>query len=57
MMKFIVLCAALSVTIAGVDEKKAEELVAAAHKVCPCSNAIWGNVDVGFAISTRVSKD
>jgi hypothetical protein len=26
MMKFIVLCAALSVTIAGVDEKKAEEL-------------------------------
>jgi lipoyl-dependent peroxiredoxin len=56
-MKFIVRCAALSVTIAGVDEKKAEELVAAAHQVCPCSNASRGNVDVGFAILTRVSKD
>jgi len=51
-----VLSAALAVTIAGMDQKKAEELVAAAHKMCPYSNVIRGNVDVGFAISTRESK-
>lgn len=50
-----VLSAALAVTIAGVDQKKAEELVAAAHKICPYSNAIRGNVDVGFTISDRKS--
>jgi lipoyl-dependent peroxiredoxin len=42
-----VLSAGLSVTIAGVDQKKAEELVGAAHQI------IWGNIDVGFTISTR----
>jgi Ohr subfamily peroxiredoxin len=51
-----VLSAALAVTIAGVDQKKAEELVGAAHKICPYSNAIHGNVDVGFTISTRERK-
>src|SRR5271170_2750478 len=45
-----VLSAALAVTIAGVDQEKAEELVAAAHKICPYSNAIHGNVDVGFNV-------
>ncbi len=48
-----VLSAALAVTIAGVDQKKAEDLVAAAHKICPYSNAIRGNVDVSFTISVR----
>jgi len=52
-----VLSAALAVTIAGVDQKKAEELVAAAHKICPYSNAIHGNVDVGFTVSVGEQKE
>ncbi len=36
----------LSVTIPGVDGAKAEQLIRAAHKVCPYSKAIQGNVDV-----------
>src|SRR5271163_2604828 len=45
-----VLSAALAVTIIGVDQKKAEELVSAADKICPYSNAICGNVDVAFKV-------
>jgi osmotically inducible protein OsmC len=41
-----VLSAALAVTVTGVDQKKAEDLVESAHKICPYSNAIRGNVDV-----------
>jgi osmotically inducible protein OsmC len=48
-----VLSAALAVTIAGVDEKTAEQLVDGAHAICPYSNAIKGNVDVQFAVSVR----
>ncbi len=48
--------AALAVTIAGVDQKKAEDLVAAADKICPYSNAIRGNVKVAFTISARERK-
>jgi len=51
-----VLSAALAVTITGSDQQKAEELVAAAHKICPYSNAIRGNVDVAFTISVRERK-
>lgn len=51
-----VLSAALAVTIAGVDQKKAEDLVEAAHKICPYSNAIRGNVDVGFTVLVRERK-
>jgi Ohr subfamily peroxiredoxin len=37
----------LDVTLAGIeDSAKAVELVAAAHKVCPYSNATRGNIDV-----------
>jgi osmotically inducible protein OsmC len=37
----------LDVNLAGVaDSAKAVELVAAAHKVCPYSNATRGNIDV-----------
>lgn len=46
----------MAVTLAGVDQKKAEELVAAAHQICPYSNAIRGNIDVGFTISTHESE-
>ncbi|MBA4773885.1 MAG: organic hydroperoxide resistance protein [Sphingomonas sp.] len=40
----------LEVEIAGVDQAKAEEIVEAAHAVCPYSNAIRGNVDVTFKV-------
>jgi osmotically inducible protein OsmC len=43
----------LEVTISGVDQGKAEEIVRAAHAVCPYSNAIKGNVDVQFVVAAR----
>lgn len=48
-----VLSAALAVTIAGVDQKIAEQFVEGAHAICPYSNAIKGNVDVQIAVSVR----
>jgi osmotically inducible protein OsmC len=48
-----VLFAALAVTIAGVDQKTAGQLVEGAHAMCPYSNAIRGNVDVQIAVSVR----
>jgi Ohr subfamily peroxiredoxin len=51
-----VLSAALAVTVAGIDQKRAEELVKSAHKICPYSNAIRGNVDVATSVSTREQK-
>ena len=48
-----VLSAALAVTVTGVDQKKAEDLVESAHKICPYSNAIRGNVEVGITVSAR----
>jgi Ohr subfamily peroxiredoxin len=48
-----VLSAALAITITGVDQKKAEELAESAHKICPYSNAIRGNVDVKTSVSIR----
>lgn len=45
-----VLSAALVVTITGLSQEKAEELVAAAHQICPYSNAIRGNVDVDITV-------
>lgn len=48
-----VLSAALAVTIAGVDQKTAGQLVEGAHAICPYSNAIRGNVDVQITVSVR----
>jgi lipoyl-dependent peroxiredoxin len=48
-----VLSAALAIVITGIDQKKAEELVESAHKICPYSNAIRGNVDVKTTVSVR----
>ena len=48
-----VLSAALAVTIAGVDQKTAGQLVEGARAICPYSNAIKGNVDGQIAISVR----
>lgn len=44
------LTAALQVETKGVDQATAEELAAAAHKVCPYSNALRGNVDVALTV-------
>lgn len=44
------LVVALRVRIAGVEKQAAEELTAEAHKICPYSNAIRGNVDVSIAV-------
>jgi lipoyl-dependent peroxiredoxin len=48
-----VLSAALAIVITGIDQKKAEELTESAHKICPYSNAIRGNVDVKTTVSVR----
>jgi osmotically inducible protein OsmC len=48
-----VLSVSLAVTIAGVDQKTAEDIVAAAHAACPYSNAIRGNIDVAISVATR----
>lgn len=40
----------MDIAIPGMDRKQAEELVQAAHVVCPYSNATRGNVDVGLNV-------
>ncbi len=42
--------AALAVTIPGMERAAAEALVAAAHLVCPYSNATRGNIDVTLTV-------
>lgn len=41
----------LAVSVPGVDRAVAEKLVAAAHEVCPYSNATRGNVDVTLTVA------
>ena len=48
-----VLSAALAVAVTGVDQKTAEDLAESAHQICPYSNAIRGNVEVGITVSAR----
>lgn len=47
------LAVTLDVAITGIDQAKAEDIVTAAHAVCPYSNAIRGNVDVQLNVTTR----
>ncbi len=47
------LAVTLDVAITGLDQAKAEEIVQAAHAVCPYSNAVKGNVDVQLNVTTR----
>lgn len=42
---------ALKVSLPGVPSADAEKLVAAAHQVCPYSNATRGNVDVKLSVA------
>lgn len=44
------LAVVLRVRVLGVDRKTAEELVHAAHQVCPYSKAVRGNIDVTLSI-------
>jgi Ohr subfamily peroxiredoxin len=48
-----VLTVALDVTITGLDQAAAEDVVAKAHAVCPYSNAVKGNIDVGISVSVN----
>ena len=40
----------LAIDLPGLDRAEAEKLVAAAHQICPYSNATRGNIDVGLTI-------
>ena len=41
---------AMAITVPGFEKAQAEALVAAAHKVCPYSNATRGNIDVTLTV-------
>ena len=41
---------AMAISVPGMDKAAAEALVAAAHKVCPYSNATRGNIDVTLTV-------
>jgi len=47
------LSVALDISIAGVDQATAEQIVAAAHAVCPYSNAVKGNIEVAITVATH----
>jgi lipoyl-dependent peroxiredoxin len=47
----------LDVTLPSFDEEQAAELVRAAHKVCPYSNATRGNIDVALTANGRRLDD
>lgn len=48
-----VLTVLLDIEITGMDQATAESVVAEAHKACPYSNAVKGNIDVQLKISTQ----
>ena len=41
---------AMKITLPGLEREAAEQLVAAAHKVCPYSNATRGNLEVSLTV-------
>ena len=47
------LAVALDAETQGLDQAAAETLVAAAHQVCPYSNAVRGNVDVAITVKAQ----
>lgn len=46
------LAVTLDITLPGLDEARARELVEQTHQVCPYSNATRGNVDVTLNVHT-----
>ncbi len=45
------IAARLKVSLPGLDKDKAQQLVDAAHQVCPYSNATRGNIDVTITLA------
>ncbi|WP_280207959.1 organic hydroperoxide resistance protein [Nocardia cyriacigeorgica] len=45
------LTVALTVDLPGIDREQGEALIAAAHQVCPYSNATRGNIDVQLTLA------
>jgi osmotically inducible protein OsmC len=45
------IAARLNVSLPGMDREAAQQLVDAAHKVCPYSNATRGNIDVTITVA------
>ena len=41
----------LTIDLPGVDRAEAEKLIAAAHEICPYSNATRNNLDVGLTLA------
>jgi Ohr subfamily peroxiredoxin len=41
---------AMRIRLPGIERAQAEQLVAAAHQVCPYSNATRGNIDVSLTV-------
>ena len=41
----------LTIDLPGVDRAEAEKLIAAAHEICPYSNATRNNLDVGVTLA------
>ena len=50
------LAARLNVNLPGMDRQAAQELVDAAHQVCPYSRATRGNVDVLLKVVERAKE-
>jgi len=44
---------AMAISLPGMDQAAAEALVAAAHEVCPYSNATRGNIDVKLSLVSK----
>ncbi|QKZ11184.1 organic hydroperoxide resistance protein [Spirosoma sp. KUDC1026] len=42
----------LHVNLPGLSQEQAEEIVATAHKTCPYSRAVRGNIDVALTVTT-----
>jgi osmotically inducible protein OsmC len=42
---------AMTIRLPGLDRAVAEQLVAAAHQVCPYSNATRGNIEVTLTLA------
>jgi osmotically inducible protein OsmC len=47
----------LDVTLPGLDDDQAAEIVEAAHHVCPYSNATRGNIDVVLTANGRLLQE
>ena len=43
--------AVLTITLPGLDRALAQELIAAAHQLCPYSNATRGNIEVTLTLA------